>query len=84
MRLWQGVETFCVRRRSKNKDIGRRRLTTFTATAMVTGPALQEFALYMTGLTSKLWMLFEKWHLLGVRTASCQHPLTRMVVLLVI
>jgi len=37
----------------KIRDIGRRRLTGFTATAMVTGPALQEFAMYMTGVTSE-------------------------------
>ena len=37
----------------KMRDIGRRRLTGFTTTAMVTGPALQEFAMYMTGVTSE-------------------------------
>ena len=35
------------------RDIGRRRLTGFTATAGVTGPALQNFAMFMTGVTSE-------------------------------
>ena len=37
----------------KMRDIGRRRLTGFTATAGVTGPALQNFAMSMTGVTSE-------------------------------
>jgi|11_taG_2_1085331.scaffolds.fasta_scaffold00086_8 hypothetical protein len=36
---------------SKLRDIGRRRLLGFTTTASVTGPALQNFAMYMTGVS---------------------------------
>ncbi len=36
---------------TKLRDIGRRRLLGFTTTAAVTGPALQNFAMYMTGVS---------------------------------